>query len=265
MVKTFFAIMPLVVNTGKKKSSNLTDDLMVARMALPLFHGNVQLTRANTFSGYRMVNVQSGARHQMVKAKSFDAKCIGFHRPFYVEIGKSPNKCMLGSFSTNIEAAVCVANYLKAKVNIKKNIKVRTAKRKSQRPRTVVNYAEQEVQGAQDSKTEHWVQCDICDKWRKTPHRMFIKGEWTCSMNPDRRANDCTMPEESYVCLEASSQPTEPTFLEKLELLKTEFEYHEKNMTATEIVDEISLQTGILMPTQGNLRNKVETLYDELR
>eukprot|EP00884_Botryococcus_braunii_P008177 jgi/Botrbrau1/17360/Bobra.0015s0101.1 len=45
-----------------------------------------------------------------------------------------------------------------------------------------------------------WAQCEKCEKWRKLPTGTVVdKGKpWFCWMSPDRRRNQCTVPEESY-------------------------------------------------------------------
>ena len=87
------------------------DALTQARRALPSRspEHNLKLVQRDNFSGYTNVNVQTAARPKMLKAGSFDLGNGSEH--FYVEVGSAPNKTNLGSFKTNVAAAVCVARY----------------------------------------------------------------------------------------------------------------------------------------------------------
>ena len=44
-----------------------------------------------------------------------------------------------------------------------------------------------------------WVQCDLCDKWRRLPpgeEYENLPDKWFCSMNPDGLRNTCEKPQE---------------------------------------------------------------------
>jgi hypothetical protein len=46
-----------------------------------------------------------------------------------------------------------------------------------------------------------WVQCDMCDKWRKLPMEVDLDSlpmTWNCSMNEDCAVNSCFIAEEEY-------------------------------------------------------------------
>ena len=151
----------------------LKDALSTARESLPLSENGVPLIRSNCFSGYHMVNVQAGARRQMLAMKSFH---IPFVKPFYVEGHTSSGKHFLGSFETNVAAAVCVTEFLRQH-NVRqsppnKNVKGVPELRRSTRHSESVSksYADEEgdvnfcVIGennsgtADDSACLHWVQ-----------------------------------------------------------------------------------------------------------
>jgi hypothetical protein len=45
----------------------------------------------------------------------------------------------------------------------------------------------------------HWVECSLCNNWRKLPNGESIPNgdsEWTCNDNPDSSRNHCDVPEE---------------------------------------------------------------------
>ena len=50
---------------------------------------------------------------------------------------------------------------------------------------------------AGDSACLHWVQCDVCNKWRKISGFDGIGELWTCAMNPDCQYNHCAVEEEA--------------------------------------------------------------------
>ena len=58
---------------------------------------------------------------------------------------------------------------------------------------------------ALQQKFTNWVQCSLCDNWRKLPNGAVIPNgdlEWTCDENPDASRNHCGVPEEQECDLE---------------------------------------------------------------
>ena len=54
---------------------------------------------------------------------------------------------------------------------------------------------------AADEELLDWVECSVCQKWRKLPRGTPVPGEndiWVCSMNPDESRAWCEAPEESW-------------------------------------------------------------------
>jgi len=48
-------------------------------------------------------------------------------------------------------------------------------------------------------KSQNWVQCDKCTQWRRLSKVTDLKTlpkRWFCSMNPDPKYNDCSIPQE---------------------------------------------------------------------
>lgn len=271
----------------------LKDALSAQRERLPSSENGIQLIRSNSFSGYHMVNVQAGARRQMLDKKSFHLPSV---KPFYVEAQTSSGKHFLGSFETNVAAAVCVAEFLgEQKKPQPKNPGEQsvTELRHSTRHlgRAEKTYTEEEDDEAcviakddnSNSACVHWVQCDLCNKWRKIPGLDGIGESWICAMNPDSLYNDCALLEEEDLAQDGSnggaanpapvsasvfapastSIPADQTILEKLEVLKVEFGYRDEGWTAIEIVNNVAALTGISV--QGNLRTRLDILYNELK
>lgn len=54
--------------------------------------------------------------------------------------------------------------------------------------------------GAQAGEEVHdkWVQCDTCDKWRRVPSGVSLRGQWECVQNPDRGFASCMVAEEKW-------------------------------------------------------------------
>lgn len=199
----------------KRYGGVLQDALSAAREKLPSSEDGVQLIRSNIFSGYHMVNVQASARRQMLDQKSFHIPSV---KAFYVEARTSSGKHFLGSFETNVAAAVCVATFLrerpehvlkvrkpKSKDNPGEQGEVRHSTRHFGCARTtyidedemnVCALAEDDEDDADDGACLKWVQCDLCNKWRKVSGFDDIGDLWTCAMNPDSLYNDCGVEED---------------------------------------------------------------------
>ena len=104
-----------VVSPAKSKLSSVALDN--ERLQLPDNYLNFALEKKKNFSGYSHVNVQFESRARMVAAGSFHLGDNKKH--FYVEVKHvGQKKKHLGSFDTNVGAALCYAMYKKNNLHV---------------------------------------------------------------------------------------------------------------------------------------------------